>query len=108
MKDSKMLAALIRSHRAVPRSAPGAQTSVVALISLGISITTAGFTFFQWWNTQHENQIKDTIELSKAFLKDDNDSINKITQRLWDESDSNFTGEEIKRLEIALSRLEYI
>jgi hypothetical protein len=42
-------------------------TSTIAVIALFVSISTAGFSFFQWWNSEREARINAAIEISRTF-----------------------------------------
>jgi hypothetical protein len=47
----------------------------IAIVSLCLSVATASFTFYQWWNTQQENRITAAIEVSKNYLKERNQEV---------------------------------
>ncbi len=46
------------------------KASRTAIIALCISIGTAGFSIYQWWNGQAEGRISAAIEISKNHLRD--------------------------------------
>jgi hypothetical protein len=45
-------------------------TDRLAVAAFCLSIGTAAFSIFQWWNTEKQNRITAAIELSKNFIKD--------------------------------------
>jgi hypothetical protein len=64
-------------HLLLIEGAMAEPASVIAKVALFISIGTAAFSIYQWWNTQREDRIKNAIEISKSYYKD----VDTLTQR---------------------------
>jgi hypothetical protein len=81
-------------------------TSVTAKVALFISIGTAAFSIYQWWNTQREDRIKNAIEISKSYYKD-NDTPTQLALMLA------YKGQKVSPQQILLigqmtDQMEYI
>lgn len=51
------------------------RASPTAIIALCISIGTAGFSAFQWWNNERAARINSAIDISKYYMKEKNTEV---------------------------------
>jgi hypothetical protein len=45
------------------------KASPTAIVALCISIVTAAFSIYQWWNSERESRVTTAIEISKDYLR---------------------------------------
>jgi hypothetical protein len=81
--------------------------SSVAKIALLVSVGTALFSAFQWWNSRQENRINAAIEISRNYLRDRD---YQVTSTLYSVGASKFDPGtlDMPRIGHHLEFLEYV
>jgi predicted ATP-binding protein involved in virulence len=83
------------------------KSSPTAIVALCISIASAVFSFFQWWNSRAESRINAAIEVSKANLRErDLNTMAAVIKVLT--SNEPLTAKEMLLLGDHADQLEYI
>jgi hypothetical protein len=81
--------------------------SSVAIIALCISIGTAAFSVYQFWNSQREDRIRTAVEISRNFAHDQDElAIEAIV--IADLHKSKLSNEQLIRLAKLGDQLEYV
>ena len=70
-------------------------SELIAGLSLAVSLTTAGFAYYQWQSTESENRIIAAIDVSKKYSENLGITKNIST---WRKSSEKATEEEVRAL----------
>jgi len=83
------------------------KSNVIAIVALCISIGSAAFSLYQWWNSQTDSKINAAIEISKNYIQDRDQErpIHLLSLRL--NPKNKFTSEQSEELSRYMARLEY-